>query len=155
MKNAKNGRCSCQGVQFKIDLDQLKGIVNCHCNSCRSMNGSAFSTYAAVSETGFAWEDGEDLLQSYALSEKAKKYFCSRCGTPIYNANPKYPGIKIVYLGTVPDLVQMTPNANLFCESKLEWVDHLPAIQSFLKAKGGRLTHAHRRKPLHLSSDGY
>ena len=135
MKNHTNGKCSCNGVQFQIDLDQLKSIVNCHCNSCRGMNGSAFSTYAAVLEEGFTLTHGKDLLQSHSISEQAKKHFCSRCGTPIYNANPKYKGFKIVYLGTLPDLAHMTPKANIFCESKLEWVDHLSAIKSFLQAR--------------------
>ena len=51
--NFLTGACNCTLVKLQVDLDKIKAIVNCHCNFCRGMNGSAFSTYAAVLEDGF------------------------------------------------------------------------------------------------------
>jgi hypothetical protein len=42
--------CNCTLIKPQVDLDKIKTIVNYHCNLCRGMNGSVFSTYAAVSE---------------------------------------------------------------------------------------------------------
>ena len=100
------------------------------------MNGSAFSTYIVVQEDGFTIFDGNDNLKSYQATANAQKCFCSNCGTPIYNINPnKYNGLKILYLGTIPDLTDFIPKANIYCESKLEWVTNLDSIKSFAEAR--------------------
>jgi len=129
--NLLTGTCNCALIKFEVDLDKIKTIVNCHCNFCRGMNGSAFSTYAAVLEDGFTIICGNDKLKAYQVSTNAQKCFCTNCGTPIYNINPKYNGLKILHFGTIPDLKAFIPKANLYCESKLEWVDHLNSIESF------------------------
>lgn len=131
--NLLNGSCKCSLVKFQVDLDKIKAIVNCHCNQCRGMNGSAFSTYAAVSDDGLTMSCGNDHLKSYQVSTDAQKCFCANCGTPVYNLNPKYRGMKILYLGTIPDLKAFAPKANIYCESKLDWVDRINSIESFLQ----------------------
>jgi hypothetical protein len=130
--NLLNGSCKCTFVKFQVDLDKIKAIVNCHCNQCRTMNGSAFSTYVAVLDEGFTMICGDDKLKSYPVTTNAQKCFCTNCGTPIFNINPnKYNGLKIVYFGTIQDLKAVVPKANIYCESMLEWVDHLNSIKSF------------------------
>ena len=75
--NLLNGGCKCTLVKFQVDLDKIKAIVNCHCNLCRGMNGSAFSTYAVVSDDGFTMICGADQLKLYQVSAKAQKCFCT------------------------------------------------------------------------------
>lgn len=133
--NLLDGACNCTLVKFQVDLSKIKTIVNCHCNFCRGMNGSAFSTYVAVLEDGFAMICGSDKLKSYPVSINAQKCFCTNCGTPIYNINPKYKGVKILHFGTIPDLKTFVPKANIYCESKLEWIDRLNSIESFSQAR--------------------
>ncbi|MCE3268781.1 MAG: aldehyde-activating protein [Burkholderiales bacterium] len=130
------GTCNCNLIKFQIDLDKIKTIVNCHCNLCRGMNGSAFSTYAVVMENDFTMLSGNDNLKLYQATANAQKCFCISCGTPIYNINPtKYNGLKILYIGTLPDLRSFMPKANIYYESKLEWVDKLNAIESFAQVR--------------------
>ncbi len=62
------GSCNCGNVQFKVDGD-VKRIVNCHCNLCRKMNGSAFSTYVVVLESDFKLTSGS--LSFFDVSENA------------------------------------------------------------------------------------
>lgn len=127
-----NGACNCSLVKFKVDLDKLKIIVNCHCNLCRGMNGSAFSTYAVILEDGFTILSGNDKLKLHQVSTNAQKCFCSNCGTPIYNINPtRYNGVKMLYIGTIPELRNFIPKANIYCESQLEWVTNLNSIKNF------------------------
>ena len=133
--NLLDGTCNCTLVQFQVDLNKIKSIVNCHCNLCRGMNGSAFSTYAVVLEDGFAMICGSDKLKSYQVSHNAQKCFCLNCGTPIYNINPKYKGLKIFHVGTIADLKAFVPKSNIYCESKLEWVDYLNSIESFSQSR--------------------
>jgi hypothetical protein len=134
--NLITGSCKCSLVKFQVNPDKLKTVVNCHCNLCRGMNGSAFSTYVVVEADGFTILNGNDNLKSFQATANAQKCFCSNCGTPIYNVNPnRYNGLKILYLGTMPDLAAVIPKANIYCESKLEWVTNLDSIKSFAQIR--------------------
>ena len=117
-----SGNCACGGIKFEIE--KTKGnVVNCHCNKCRELNGGPFSTYFVVPEKRFKLIEGRELLKSYSPSEKAVKNFCGNCGTPIFNLNLKYPTLKIVYYGGINFLEEKKPNMNIFCQSKLSWVE--------------------------------
>ena len=74
---------------------------------------------------------GNNKLKLYQVAANAQKCFCINCGTPIYNINPKYSGLKILHFGTIPDLKYVVPKTNIYCESKLEWVNNLNSIESF------------------------
>lgn len=124
------GNCKCGQINYKAD--KVLKLVNCHCNLCRNMNGTAFSSYVVVAEDSFVIENGQSLLGAYTATELATKYFCTNCGTPIYNANPTtYPGLAMLYLGTVRDHASISPDANIYCTSKLGWFDSANTLPSF------------------------
>ncbi|KXF81923.1 GFA family protein [Enterovibrio coralii] len=113
------GSCNCQSVSFEVSGD-IKNVVNCHCGLCRGMNGTPFSTYAVVVESDFRLISGE--LSLYSATESAEKYFCGKCGTPIYNRNSKYSGLNMVYFGTLKSRDTLAPAVNIFGESKVDWL---------------------------------
>jgi hypothetical protein len=121
------GSCNCGAIKYKV-VGDVKSIVNCHCNLCRKMNGSAFSTYVAVTDDDFKLLSG-DLL-THKVSEHAEKSFCGKCGTPILNSNPRYAGLKILHLGSLDDSLNLEPKVNIYCESRLGWLNNLPDITS-------------------------
>lgn len=124
-----NGSCKCGNIRY-ITGDPLQ-VVNCHCNLCRSINGSAFSSYVVTRLHEFKLESGNDTLSSYLATDHATKHFCSVCGTPIYNINPeRYPGLAVIHLGTLREHDQLNPGVNIYCSSKLGWVDAIPSIRS-------------------------
>ena len=125
------GACLCGDVTYKLNSRILK-VVNCHCNFCRSHTGSAFSTYAAALYKSLEITSGQEKLTSHQANE-GKKHFCSSCGTPIFNINVKHPGICMVYFGTLKDSREITPATNVWCESKLTWVDNISSIHSMDK----------------------
>ncbi len=123
------GSCHCGSVRF--DLDAVPRMaVNCHCTICRKINGGAFSTYASIPESKIRMVQGAELLSRYDFSENARKHFCSKCGTPIYNTNRLYPGLCMVYLGSLNDPQQIVPAVNIFCQSGLAWTFSIEAIES-------------------------
>ncbi|BFT29052.1 GFA family protein [Alteromonas sp. D210916BOD_24] len=121
------GSCNCKSVQFSSS-DEIRAIVNCHCNLCRKMNGSAFSTYVVVASENFILKSGS--LKTVQVSENASKSFCKHCGTPIYNQNPKLAGLKILYLGSIDNAPTLKPAINIYCESQLKWVNQLDALSN-------------------------
>jgi len=122
------GNCLCKAVKYDISGD-IKKVVNCHCNLCRSMNGSAFSSYAVVLTDEFQITSGK--TKSFSITEQSKKYFCEQCGTPIFNRNPKYAELTMVYLGTLTEENMPKPDVNIYCESELNWSSDLGGIPKF------------------------
>jgi hypothetical protein len=123
------GSCACGAIRYRADMD-IKNVVNCHCTQCRGMNGSAYSTYAALPESELQVE-GEPA--TYAVTVDASKHFCPTCGTPIFNTNRRYPGACMLYLGTLKDAQDHKPSSNVYCESKLDWTQHLDKMPCFLQ----------------------
>jgi hypothetical protein len=128
-----SGSCNCGAVTYEIS-NNIKRVVNCHCSMCRKMNGSSFSTYVVVPDTSFTLISGEANLSGHAVSQNATKSFCNICGTPIYNLNPKYQGLKILHLGSLDNAQLYRPEANIFCDTKLDWLDGISTITSFEQA---------------------
>jgi hypothetical protein len=122
------GSCLCGEVTYKLN-SEIVNVVNCHCNFCRSHSGAAFSTYAALPYSSFEITKGREKISSFAV-EKGKKHFCSACGTPLFNLNEKYPGACMIYFGTLTKPQEIIPKVNIWCESKLGWVDSLSSVPS-------------------------
>jgi len=128
-----NGSCKCGNISYATG-NPLQ-VVNCHCNLCRSINGSAFSSYVVTSLAEFKIEQGAHLLRGYAATDHSVKHFCVTCGTPLYNINPvRYPGLAMIYFGTLESHEKLSPGINIYCSSKMNWVDSLPSIHSFDEA---------------------
>jgi hypothetical protein len=95
------------------------------------MNGSAFSSMVVSPTSAVAISDGDQHLSQYALSGAVTKHFCSRCGTPMFNTNVRLPGLSMFFLGAIDQSQTLTPSFNVFCRSKLSWVEHLSQLRSF------------------------
>jgi len=128
-----NGSCKCGNIHY-VTGDPLQ-VVNCHCSLCRNINGSAFSSYVVTPLADFKIEQGEQMLRGYAATDHAIKHFCATCGTPLYNINPvRYPGLAMIYFGTLEKHDQLSPGLNVYCSSKMNWVNALHSIRSFDEA---------------------
>jgi hypothetical protein len=131
-----SGSCICGAAGLKVATD-IRQIVNCHCNSCRKMNGSAFTTYA-IAPHKFLSLTGEENIAEYQFSEGAFKHYCKKCGSPLYNLNSRYPKYAMIYLGCLENSAVLTPTQNIFCESMLGWVEHIADVEKFEKDIAGR-----------------
>lgn len=110
----------------------IKSVIHCHCNLCRSINGSAFSTYVVVALEGLTVYTGQEKVSRYQVTEGAVKHYCSACGTPLFNTNPvRYPGLAMLYLGVVRNHPGPAAPVNIYSEYKLPWVDAIAEARSF------------------------
>ena len=75
------GRCLCGAVTFKIK-GELRQVLVCHCSQCRRSSGHQWAATAAPVE---AIEIScQNTLSWYRSSSKAKRGFCSRCGSSLF-----------------------------------------------------------------------
>lgn len=132
MSDNVTGSCLCSAVKYTLN-GPMKAVANCHCNICKKTTSGVFATIAVVDENNLQIIEGQDILTTYQVSEKATKYFCRTCGTPIYNSHKKYPGNCMLSVGSLDDPALATPAINIFCESMLPWVNGISDLPCFEK----------------------
>lgn len=122
------GSCLCGGVRYEVDAD-LKEIVMCHCGMCRKASGTAFATNAPVPEDKFRITAGAELLKGYPSSPGRMRFFCGRCGSPIYSKGIKVPNVVRLRIGALDTPVGRRPDLHYMVEFKADWdeiTDTLP-----------------------------
>jgi len=128
-----NGSCICGAVTYRAASD-IRRVVNCHCGLCRRMNGSAFSSYAVIPFKTLELT-GETNLGAYAVTERATKHYCNRCGTPLFNLNTKHAGACMLYLGAIDGGAEYAPSLNVYCDSMLSWLESVTSLKGFQTAE--------------------
>ena len=81
MSSVHTGSCLCGAVSFRTS-GPLRGVVYCHCSQCRKQSGHY---YAATNVADDAITvAGADNVKWYAASTKARRGFCSNCGSVLF-----------------------------------------------------------------------
>ena len=130
MANVPTGSCLCGAIKYTL-RSEPQMILNCHCSTCKKNTGAAFESVLVIDESGFEISAGKELLTCYAISRKARKHFCSRCGTPLYNRHRLAPGKVIVHLGSLDDPSGVVPSVNLHAADMLDWVPGIASLRTF------------------------
>ncbi|BCR02986.1 hypothetical protein DESUT3_00550 [Desulfuromonas versatilis] len=130
MSDQPTGSCRCNAVTFEVK-NPLQFAANCHCNICKKTTGGAFSSIAIVDEADLVFTAGENLLSEYAISENASKYFCSKCGSPVYNRHKKFRGKLMLPIGALDKPGEIAPVVNVHCENMLPWVPNIMKMTNF------------------------
>ena len=75
------GSCECQGVVFEL-VGELRDVVFCHCSQCRKTSGHYWAATQVskgnlnlIKATSLSWYDSSD---------KARRGFCSVCGSSMF-----------------------------------------------------------------------
>jgi hypothetical protein len=101
------------------------------------MNGSAFSSYVVIPHETLS-VIGDEHVGTYEVGEGARKHYCSRCGTPLFNLVSRYAGACMIYLGALEPLPASVPSVNVYCESMLSWVERVGSIQKLPTGADGK-----------------
>lgn len=115
------GSCLCGGVQFEARKPYLQ-FAHCYCQRCRKATGTSHATNLYVAPAQFAWTAGEELTRRYDLPA-AKSFsttFCTRCGGPVPHFTRNRAKV-VVPAGTLDDLPDLVPQANIFWASRAPW----------------------------------
>lgn len=124
MKNS-TGQCLCGSITYSINKPAIRSTV-CHCLSCQKSSGSAYSINICIPAEAFSIS-GDTLKRYTSIGGRGKslhRYFCQTCGSPIYTKPDALSGLIIVKAGTLDEPHSFKPEANIWCESKMEWLKH-------------------------------
>lgn len=123
MSDRLHGRCHCGGVAFTIPSDSA-GVVLCHCEDCRKMHGN-FNAMLAAPRADLLFQ-AEATLHWYASSDRARRGFCTVCGSRLFKDNLSSDRL-MVSAGVIDEPTAKRIIRNLWEQSKGDWYD-LPAL---------------------------
>jgi hypothetical protein len=97
---------------------------------CRKAHGAAFATAVGVSAEGFRLVEGKDAITRYASSDVVVRPFCSRCGSPVPDADASGDQV-ILNAGTLDDDPGVRLGAHIFVASKAAWHEITDGVACF------------------------
>lgn len=134
------GGCFCGSIQYQADIDpNMIGI--CHCRDCQIFGGSAFRTSAMVPAGNFQFTEGQPAFFDKISDSGAvrRMAFCATCGTHLCsvptdaNAEGAFISVRIA---TSNDFGELKPAAEVFCDSRVPWLDKLEDAIQFPRMPG-------------------
>ena len=75
------GSCLCKAVSIEVDTE-LSEVEACHCSKCRKFSGHIGATTEIPLASLVIY--GEEQISWYVSSEKARRGFCSCCGSSLF-----------------------------------------------------------------------
>ena len=114
------GSCLCGQVAYEI-RGAPKAMYHCHCGTCRKANGASFATNLIVAADDFAVVAGRETLASFESSPRKRRYFCARCGSPVYSHAEATPQIVSVRSGTLDCDPGLRPGVHTHVASRAPW----------------------------------
>ncbi len=124
------GHCQCRNIEYEF-RGEPKWVMHCHCESCRRAVSSPVATYVGVRLEQFSYLKGEPTY--YESSPGVKRYFCTKCGSPMAYAGDRWPGEVHLFHGTLADPAQWPPTGHAYVSEQVPWFevsDHLPRYAS-------------------------
>ena len=115
-----HGGCLCGQVRFELS-QHPSFACHCHCRSCQRASGAAYVTWTTFSADSFSVTAG--ALTEHVSSPGVTRGHCSDCGTSITYAHADRAGEIDVTAASFDDSSFVTPQAHIWLEDKLPWVE--------------------------------
>ena len=130
-----DGGCHCGAVRYQAGINPDR-VVICHCTDCQIVSGSAFRTVVQAKAEDFKLLQGSPkiYIKTGESGNRRALAFCADCGSHVYATNAEPPhdlyGLRV---GTIDQRAQLRPALQVWCQSKLDWLDNLPSLASMDK----------------------
>jgi hypothetical protein len=127
------GGCCCGAVRYRLESVPYDAGW-CHCRTCQLNSGSPAMAFATVPTGDFGYDQGEELVESFASSSFGRRHFCGRCGTPLYVHAEHQPDTIDFSLATLDEPDAVVPGFHIFYASRIVWAqagDSLPRHERF------------------------
>jgi hypothetical protein len=109
-------------------------VFLCHCEDCQMQSGSAFRSTAILPPERFELTRGRlQRWEKVAESGRGRVLaFRPRCGTHVYGGPADgAPGLLSLRVGPLEQRRALPPRAQVWCRSRLDWLDDLSGIPGF------------------------
>ncbi len=124
------GACLCGACAWEAEIDPQRVFV-CHCEDCQVQGGSAFRSIAVTTTDRFRLTRGalRTYVKTAASGASRELAFCPDCGTHVYGGPGRgEQGVLSLRVGGLAQRRELAPSAQLWCRSRLEWLDDLSDV---------------------------
>ena len=130
---AIEGGCRCGSVRYRLTSDEMPPVYCCHCLTCQTWSGSAFSQQAFIREGQIEVTAGKpdvyvNITESGAQSTQR---LCGTCHTRLWNTNSARPGFAVVRAGTLDASDGLSPSAHIWTKRMQPWLVISPGTASW------------------------
>ena len=96
------------------------------------MSGSSFRVLGIVGSNSLDFKSGELSEFEHKTQDGSvmKRYFCPRCGTPLYNTSTRFRDIQMLCVNTLDEPEAVKPSMEIWTTSKVTWAHIDPDITS-------------------------
>ena len=127
-----HGACHCGANRYEADIDPATVVV-CHCSDCQALSGAPFRASVPARESAVAWQSR--ALRDYTKTADSGRgrvlAFCPTCGSQLYSTSTGTPGddrVLMLRTGCIAERARLVPMRQIWCASKLPWVDALATV---------------------------
>ncbi len=113
------GGCLCGAVRYEV-RGPLRGVVNCYCTMCQRLHGS-YGAHSKADKSDIIFLEDRGL-KWYASSSRARRGFCSECGSSLFWDSPNQPGMGIL-AGTLDQPTTLQTIGHIFVGEKCDFAE--------------------------------
>jgi hypothetical protein len=118
-----DGGCRCGAVRYRVQVDDLPPVYCCHCLSCQSSSGSAFSQQAVIPDDSIIAEGQiEDYRFERPDGSEGHHRLCAVCHTRLWSTSSAFPSLALLRAGTLDRSNQIVPSAHIWTKRKQPWL---------------------------------
>ena len=129
------GGCLCGAVRYRLASAPFNAGW-CHCRMCQLNSGSPAMVFASVPSADYTIEAGAEQVRRHRSSEKAERWFCGACGTPLLfreHAGAKHE----VSVATLDDPAAVVPEFHIYYASRIAWAEPADDLPRFPRGRHG------------------
>lgn len=118
------GGCRCGAVRYRLNVETMPPVYCCHCLTCQTWSGSAFTQQAVIAEEHIAVISGvpEIYTNVSASGTQSVQRLCGICHTRLWNTNAARPGLAVVRAGTLDASAELSPRAHIWTKRMQPWL---------------------------------
>jgi hypothetical protein len=114
------GGCLCGEVRYEIWGARRNSFI-CHCRMCQRASGAPFMALFYMPIENIRLKQGQ--LQEYQSSRQAVRYFCGKCGSPLFFHRLSTPHQRAICVGSLDDPNNFEVKMHVCLSSAVEWLD--------------------------------
>jgi hypothetical protein len=135
MTESLTGGCMCGAVRYRLASAPFDAGW-CHCRTCQLNSGSPAMVFASVPSNDYAIESGNEHISRYASSEKAERWFCGQCGTPLLFR--ELAGTTHDFsIATLDKPEAVLPEFHIYYDSRIAWAQAAGDLPRFPRGRHG------------------
>jgi hypothetical protein len=131
----RTGGCLCGAVRYRLASVPFDAGW-CHCRMCQLNSGSPAMVFASVPSADFVLEAGAETIRRYASSDRAERWFCGQCGTPLL-FHDLDGATHDFSLATLDEPEAVAPEFHIYYESRIGWAEAADDLPRFARGRSG------------------